>query len=50
MAESLSLLLMRSLDGGSSFRASFLYKRDKASLAALIDQLIIQTSRPAGQR
>ena len=47
-AESLSLLMMRSLDSGSSFRASLIYKRDKAFLAALIDQLIIQTSRPAG--
>jgi hypothetical protein len=40
--------MMRSLDSGSSFRASLIYKRDKAFLAALIDQLIIQTSRPAG--
>ncbi len=48
-AESLSLLLMHSLDGGSSFKASLIYKRDKAFLAALIDQLIIQTSRPVGQ-
>jgi hypothetical protein len=26
-----------------------IYERDKALLAALTDQLIIQTSRPAGQ-